>query len=136
MFKVIWLLRRKEGITFEQFREHYETSHSVIGQKYFGHLIIDYKRNYNRLLENGGAPVGHVSDWDCITEWIMPNQEALEETGRLLKDPVIGAIFDEDEEKFLMEGGSRMHICDMRDTGPGDGAETLKIFAEREKAAH
>jgi hypothetical protein len=38
MFKVMWLLKRKKGITFEQFRDHYENSHSILGKKYLGHL--------------------------------------------------------------------------------------------------
>jgi hypothetical protein len=47
MMKVAWLLRRKPGITHEPFRDHYESSHAMLGQGYFGHLITSYTRNYN-----------------------------------------------------------------------------------------
>ena len=53
MFKVIWLLRRKPGITIEQFRAHYENSHARLAQKYFGDLLLSYKRNY----ETGGEKI-------------------------------------------------------------------------------
>jgi hypothetical protein len=36
MFKVMWLLRRKPGISHAQFKEHYERSHVVMAQKYIG----------------------------------------------------------------------------------------------------
>jgi hypothetical protein len=46
MVKLIFLLKRKPGITPEQFRAHYENSHSRHAQKYIGHLLIGYHRNY------------------------------------------------------------------------------------------
>mgnify|MGYP000125412860 CR=1 FL=1 len=36
MYKIMWLLKRKPGTTHEHFRQHYESSHAVLGQKYFG----------------------------------------------------------------------------------------------------
>ena len=32
MFKVIWMIKAKKGLTHEQFREHYENSHVVMTQ--------------------------------------------------------------------------------------------------------
>ena len=46
MYKVMWLLKRKAGISHAQFREHYENSHVRLAHKYIGHLMLDYKRNY------------------------------------------------------------------------------------------
>ena len=127
MYKILWLLKRKPGVNFEQFREHYERSHSVLGQKYFGHLILDYKRNYDRTRESGGDGGALDSGYDCITEWMMPSAEALDELFGLLADPVSGKIFRDDEEHFLDSSATRLLRCDTRDTGPGDGAETLKL---------
>lgn len=36
-FKMILLLRRKKGLTPEEFREGYENSHSRIGVRLYGH---------------------------------------------------------------------------------------------------
>src|SRR4051794_32707745 len=41
MFKAIFFLKRKPGISHEQFREHYENSHVKLADKYLGHLMID-----------------------------------------------------------------------------------------------
>ncbi|WP_323809663.1 EthD domain-containing protein [Sphingobium baderi] len=39
MIKIIWLLKRKPGMSKEAFREHYENSHVVLAHKYVGHLL-------------------------------------------------------------------------------------------------
>ena len=62
MFKVIWLLRRKPGITMDQFRNHYENSHARLAQKYFGDLMLSYKRNYKTETWGGGVPTAKSSD--------------------------------------------------------------------------
>ncbi len=129
MYKIMWLLKRKPGVTFEQFRDHYERSHSVLGQKYFGHLLVSYQRNYDSAKANGGDGGAMDSGFDCVTEWVMPDQAALDEIFRLLADPVIGKIFRDDEEHFLDSSGTRLVRCDLRDTGAGDGAETLRLAA-------
>src|SRR3546814_14773322 len=46
MIKMLWLLKRKPGMSKEAFREHYENSHVVLAHKYVGHLLEGYHRNY------------------------------------------------------------------------------------------
>jgi hypothetical protein len=139
MFKVMWLLKRKKGITFEQFRDHYENSHSILGKKYLGHLFIDYKRNYKVGTAGGGVPTDPQGsglaarewEYDCVAEWVMPNEEAFDEIMSLFADPVIGKVFHDDEEHFLDRESVLLVKCDTRDTGTGDGAETLRLRRER-----
>lgn len=129
MYKIIWLLKRKPGISHEQFRDHYENSHAVLGQKYFGHLILSYKRNYDAAKQagqEGAFMASSQSDYDCVTEWVMPSAAAFEECMGLIADPAIGKIFLDDEAHFLDSAATRLVRCDTYDTGPGDGAETLR----------
>ena len=135
MYKVMWLLKRKPGITLEQFRDHYENSHAILGKKYLGHLLVHYKRNYKTGIWGGGVPTedGGSSfgprewDYDCIAEWGMPDEAAFDEIMRIFADPEIGKIFYEDEEHFLDRGSVTLIKVDCRDTGTGDGEETLKL---------
>lgn len=46
MPKLIMLMKRKEGITFEQFREHYKGVHIPLVAGWVGHLMIDHRRYY------------------------------------------------------------------------------------------
>jgi len=106
MFKIIILNRRKEGISHEQYREHYENSHAKLGEKYYGHLWTKYKRNYVKAAFGGSpAPNGGFGPvafgYDCITEWEFPSRAEYEELLRIAADPEIGKIFFEDEGHFL-----------------------------------
>lgn len=66
-------------------------------------------------------------EYDCVAEWVMPNEEAFEEIMCIFADPVIGKVFHDDEEHFLDRESVFLVKCDTRDTGTGDGAETLKL---------
>jgi hypothetical protein len=130
---VLWFLKRKPGISFEEFRDHYESVHSVLGQKYIGHLLIEYKRNYivgafdRSIAADGGGFGPKQWDFDCIAEWVTADEAAFNEIIRVMTDPRIGRMFADDEEKFLDREATMLIKCDARDTGPGDGAETLKL---------
>lgn len=133
MFKVIWLLRRKPGITFEQFRDHYENSHAVLGQTHLGHLMLSYTRNYNQRLEvpAGADEIARAiaakqSDYDCVTEWVLRDEHALTEVFELLFDPVIGKLFHDDEEHFLDRSSVQLITCDVRDARPGTTASEIE----------
>jgi hypothetical protein len=122
MFKVMWLLKRKEGITHAQFRDHYERNHAELAKKYFGNLMVEYRRNYrtseaDAYAEQGGNMEPVALDFDCIAEWVLPNKEAFDEINRLFSDPVISTEFHNDALHFLDGGGGRMFTCETIENG-------------------
>lgn len=130
MIKVMWLLKRKAGITPEQFREHYERSHVAMAHKYIGHLLTTYVRNYK--VETAGGPYfeneGFAAfdwDFDVITEWTCPSQQAFDEIMKIFLDPQVGREFYEDEFNFMDRDRTVMFKCEAVDTGTGDGKGTL-----------
>jgi hypothetical protein len=121
MVTIMWLLRRKPGISFEQFRDHYETSHAVLGAKYFGHLMTGYRRNYVLPAEGFSGAMGAVLaskgwDYDCIAEWDLCDEAAFDQVVAMLSDPVIGKIFHDDEEHFLDRSSVRLVRYERRET--------------------
>lgn len=124
MITLTWLLRRKPGVSFEQFREHYETSHAVLGARHLGHLLIAYRRHYVLPAEQAGAGSAIMQtvlaakawDYDCITEWDLPNEAAFEQVVATLSDPQIGKLFHDDEEHFLDRSSVRLLRCELRET--------------------
>ena len=42
MIKVIMPMRRKEGMTIDEFRKYYETKHRIIGEKYLTGYATKY----------------------------------------------------------------------------------------------
>lgn len=114
--KAIVLLKRKAGLTHEQFRHHYETVHAELAHKYLGHLFLEYRRNYPEQREldaaGGDVPGFAQSPYDAITELRFASREAFEESQRIMADPVIGRIFADDEENFMDRASFRVFTCD------------------------
>jgi hypothetical protein len=106
------LLKRKKGMTFEEFRAHYEGSHRKLGEKYFGHLFQSYRRDYIQTgtrFNDRGAPVENY--YDCLTEIIF-KPGGTEEFAKIASDPEIRRILIEDEMRFLDRDVSGSAIAD------------------------
>lgn len=97
MIKIICLFKRLPGISHEQFRDQYENVHVKLAQKYLGHTLTSYQRNYI------AGPAGLPADWayDCITELVFADQAALDEFYRVAQDPEIRAEMQAGDLLFL-----------------------------------
>jgi hypothetical protein len=110
--KKIVLVKRKPGLTPEQFRDGYENSHSRIAVKLFGHLWLEYRRNYllsgyNFTNDAGGADeVG----FDAVSEFILPDEAALEEMNRIAAEN--HAMIKEDEAKWFDQPRCWLVTCE------------------------
>ena len=101
MERVFILLKRKPGMSFEDFRHHYESSHAKLGEKYFGHLFASYRRNYvpSGMRLSDGAMIDPA--YDCVTELIFCEPGGYDELIRIAMQPEVHAILAEDESRFL-----------------------------------
>ena len=124
MYKVLWLLKRKEGISHEEFRDHFEREHAPLALRHIGHLFVEYRRNYvdqafGRLGvdDKGESIYGPMEwDWDLISEWILPDEATYDEIRKIMTGDVIRQ-FHELEEKFLDRPAQVMLRCSVADTG-------------------
>jgi len=71
MLKFIVVLRRKEGLTPEQFRSYFIEVHQLLAQKIPG--LRRYKQNF--VLPD---PKRERPAWDCVVELYFDNREAME----------------------------------------------------------
>ena len=125
MFKVLWLLKRKEGVSHEQFREHFEKEHAPLAMKHIGHLFVEYRRNYvDQTLgragvdERGESIYGPMEwGWDMISEWILPDAAAFAEIQKIMTGDVIKQ-FHAIEEKFLDRPAQVMLRCSVEQSAP------------------
>lgn len=101
MERVLVLLKRKPGLTFDEFRDHYEASHAKHGERYFGHLFASYRRNY--IAEGTRFCDGAVIEnaYDCVTELVFREVGDYAELRRIASDPEVQRVLSEDEAKFL-----------------------------------
>lgn len=123
MYKVLWFLARKQDITHEQFRAHYEGSHAPLAMKHFGHLFLEYRRNYRNetfgggVIENGGASFGpRPWAYDVAAEWVLVDKAAFDTIMSALSETDLGRVFYADEEHFLDRESIFLVKCDVCET--------------------
>lgn len=125
MYKVLSFIKRKEGMTHEQFRDHFERSHAAMALKYCGHLFQEYRRNYITTVYGGGDPRDASGgygprewEWDLISEWIMKDKADYDEIIRIMtQKPGIRENFLADEDRFIDRRTIVTVPCEVVDKG-------------------
>lgn len=117
MIAMILLLKRKPGMTREQFRHHYETSHVMLAKKHVGHLFHDYRRHYvgDVIAMRGEEVVVNAVEegaYDVITKIVFKGQAAVDEFWRIYAIPEVFAELRADEQCFLDMPTMRVNICE------------------------
>ncbi|MFD5828276.1 EthD domain-containing protein [Lentzea sp. NPDC060358] len=107
MITVVVLLKAKEGLTREEFVDHYENRHVplVLG---VAPMIVHYARHY--LPEADMA--GHPSEYDCMTQLKFEDRAA--RRAWLTAVLAEGSGVAEDEERFLDRSATRSWTVDER----------------------
>lgn len=104
MLKSVEMIKRKPGLSREEFRRYYEEVHAPLAVKHFGRYYARYVRNYVRRHVRGEEP-----QFDCITEIWFKDARAAQSLvddlgGSGASDGYVtelGRIFREDEERFM-----------------------------------
>ena len=115
-FKMILLLRRKQGLSPEEFREGYENFHSRIGVRLYGHLWTEYRRNYLKAGSSftqtraGGSSGPDDIGFDAVSEFIVRDEAAWAEMSRI--SAANQALIQEDEARWFDQVHSYIVPCD------------------------
>lgn len=118
MPKIVILIKKKPGMSREDFINHYETSHAVIGKRLLGHLWTKYVRNYPMSLMEYQPEDNSVEDsYDAVTEIWLKDQAAVDEMSRIINIPENNKIILEDEEKFQDRLATRLLMVEEYDNG-------------------
>lgn len=108
VYKILIYGTRKQGLTPEQFRDHYENKHVPLIRSLAGdNFPISHQRHYIGRSSDGQPavipPMGEPSDftWDVITILTFRDQKHFEEgMGGVLGDPEKAKKIAEDEAQF------------------------------------
>jgi len=107
MFKAVVLLKKKPGMTIEDFVEYYESTHAKLGER----VLPTAERYFRRYLTPYPTPQpdpGQEPDYDVITEIWYKDRATFEASMMSLTNPVIAKEIAEDEEKLFDR--SKIHI--------------------------
>ncbi len=109
--KLVMPMKRRPGMTIEEFREYYETHHRLLGEKYLAGYVTRY---FRRFLNPLRARDGTLTDpeYDVILEIWYPDQEAFEACGRHLSQPDIAQEIREDEERIFNMDFMRSYLVE------------------------
>lgn len=108
MYKVMLFVKRKPGLTREQFRDRYESGHAP--------LAIQHLQYLRRYVRNFIIPVKGWEDpeFDCVTEFWFDDEHGWKETSKSYVNSDIGKILIADEDEFMDRSTMRMVIADER----------------------
>ena len=94
MVKGIVVLKRKPGLSQEEFTRYYEEVHVP--------LVLSHFRTMRRYVRNYviAPPGGEGPDFDCITEFWFDSKQELKRVYDLYESDV-GEVIRNDEERFI-----------------------------------
>ncbi len=108
MIKVMALIKRKPGLSREEFSKHYEEVHAPLALKHLT-TIKRYVRNYIVALPGVDEP-----EFDCITEFWYDDMEGVQATLDFLNSEA-GQVIHDDEETFQDRGKTVALLVDERE---------------------
>jgi hypothetical protein len=114
MVKLIFLFKRRQGTTVEQFREYYEKRHTALALRLLP-FFKDYRRNYIRHDLNFDAGAGThnpLPDFDVMTEVTFESRSAYDRMAKTMGDPSISEQIFGDEERFMDRSASVFFFVD------------------------
>ena len=132
MVQIAFLLKRKAGLTHQQFREYYEKNHAPLARR-----LLPLFQHYSRffITQDEGYVPPHMQaqnmQFDVITHITFETQADYDKHLEMLKDPALAAELSADEEKFIDRDASVFFTVEQAKT-PDDVLDgERKAFAER-----
>jgi EthD domain len=104
MYKVMWLMKRRPGLTLQQFRTHYESVHRLLGEQMLNGYASGYERNYLYPMPGDDAePL-----FDVATQLCFPARNGFDRCMSALgNNRRLTELIAEDGQKMLKPGVSR-----------------------------
>lgn len=100
--KLVTLLRRRDGMTMEDFKAYYESVHARIGEKYLSPHASRYFRRYLHAVPGpDGSSAQQPRLYDVVMEIWFPDQQAFDAAFRDLRTAEAQAEIVADELKLF-----------------------------------
>lgn len=115
MIKMVFLLKRKSGLTREQFIAQYEAGHARLGEKHVTNAVR-YVRRYLKPVPELFTGETIEPDHDVITELWFEDQEQYEIAMKRLARPEVVAEIVADEETIFDRDKHRVFMVDEYDS--------------------
>lgn len=101
MIKVIGLMKRREGMSTQEFRDYYENHHRLLGEQFVGQFACKYVRKYLSPMADDTYGLEREPAFDCVMELWYPSQAAYDAAMAVLAEPENVKINGEDMERLF-----------------------------------
>jgi hypothetical protein len=124
MIKIVALLKRRDGMSKEEFRKYYEEKHLLLCYEHVRGIAVDYRRNYiEDIFGSGGEnefsdSLGSTFGYDVVTEVWFKSREALQQLFKKLEDSSLTERMVKDEPNLFDRSAHRFMICEEVITDP------------------
>lgn len=131
MVRIAFFLKRKSGLTPEEFRTYYEEQHAPLARRLLP-LFQEYTRNYIQHDKSYSPPhmKGQNLQFDVLTQITFATQADYDLQLEMLKDPDLAAELTADEEKFIDRGATVFFVVEREVTPAEVLAEEREAFAK------
>lgn len=109
MIKVVTTLKKKAGLSTEEFRAYYENNHRLIGEKYLSGYAVKYVRRYLEPMP-GADGVCHEPEYDVLLELWFPDQDTWQACAANLSTPEAAREIARDEEQLFDRSRKRSYV--------------------------
>ena len=106
-WKILLLMKRKPGMSVEDFREYYETKHIPLCLPYMSG-IIRYIRRYLEPQPHAESGTNEELPYDVITEMWFDDEKRYKQSAAYLSTTVLPDEIIEDESRFFHRPTMRM----------------------------
>jgi hypothetical protein len=111
MIKIVTTLKKRKGMSTEDFRAYYEGHHRTIGEKYLKGYAARYVRRYLNAITD---PEGNVSqpEFDVLLEIWFPDESTFAACRQRLNEPDTAGEIAFDEEKLFDRSQKRSYTVE------------------------
>ncbi len=100
MIKLVMPIKKRPGMSTEEFRNYYESHHRLIGEKYLTGFVSRYVRRFLNPLPDRSGNVTEP-EYDVLLEIWYPDEASFLACGKKLRQPDIAKEIAEDEAKLF-----------------------------------
>lgn len=115
MLKQVALLKRRNGMTREEFIDYYENHHSKLGERFMP-LARRYLRRYVTPEKNPITGEAIELDFDVIMEIWWDSREDFEMTMKQIGEGEAFRLFSEDEKRIFNTHSNRVFTVEEHDS--------------------
>jgi uncharacterized protein (TIGR02118 family) len=112
MFKCITMIRKKPGMSRQEFIDYYETQHAPLVRRLVPGIQI-YRRNYVIAEDSIFSADKAGPGFDAMTEGLFNTRQEAEDFVARISNPEIARQIREDEVNFVADGSSNTYVVEV-----------------------